>query len=1100
MRTNETYLFLNVKKAIVLFFFGLLSMGLFAQMTYRTDMTPIDPVTLLPTGQAWNGQYDVTMVGNVAIQPVWLRYATSTATYLDVVRVVTTEEQLACGEMLSRNNELGGGEGIDQNAGCLLLLAPPESVSGGKVKTALAYADCDDDPTTFQSSAAFVDFGQDMSCTTIQAAYLYWTGTKASTISYAPYPGLPTMASYNGSQGWDVGNTTNYQTVKFKHQNDANYHIISPTDPDLQFREVVMVDPAERYACFANVTKYVKGKTGGLFWVADIKSSTNNTSGIAGWTLIVIYTPPNCPPRVIKFWDGEVNEGSNINFAFSTGQVPASGNSVSYLGFGGLDTEDLAIKLNLNVALAQASSLSFTSFPGGITKTVNPFTDGDQPGYTLKDNDGVWMTDDARDGLISSQITAWDKGTDTNGNQITRLPNTKYTCGFDLHHLKLPAGSMVPNATSATMVLPDEQAGGSTAFFAYMAIQTLQPDLKLDLSTVQTQSAPDGELTYVLTVKNIGTLDSDANAYILDTLDRVIDFVPGSVVYKDKNGNTITPTPSFEITNQGADYDEFLKFYLPEILTNDSVKIEFKVKLKDVSNGIWNFGCNRYVRNRATLVFKGDNNIDLFAGSNSSAGCDGLGAYYSTPVIDAALELQYQQTHRVQATLTEEVNAGTVYIITRVKDFLSQQLINLGFPASDASFYTVYNANGIEVQPSEFFTQDEAIQHYTAEADYGDGCIETYYFEFLVAKVPEITAVTSGTTSDIGANDGSFTIDVSDGAAPYSCTVVNASNQSIVYYKGYSSSAFTNYSFLAEGLAAGTYKIIVGDTGSKTVSTTAIISDPAPLTVSIQSDNQICEGSDLTLRANPGGRTNVNGLDYVWYKSNDNTSWSPLGNTQIITTSPMNTLNYYRVYVCDKGAQASADKVVTALPSPIVDVPLKVDSGCYEYNLLDLKVNEKTGLTEADYTLTFHTGLPSSVNDNRFIIQANNSVLKTTKEIWVRMSNGTCYTTDKVKIYIKNMEECYPIIIPAFFSPDGNGFNDRWQIAGLEEYNNPEILVYDRYGKVVFRGGKEDLLEPNGWDGTYLGNPLPSADYWYQMNFKEIKPKVGYFTLKRKKE
>jgi gliding motility-associated-like protein len=119
------------------------------------------------------------------------------------------------------------------------------------------------------------------------------------------------------------------------------------------------------------------------------------------------------------------------------------------------------------------------------------------------------------------------------------------------------------------------------------------------------------------------------------------------------------------------------------------------------------------------------------------------------------------------------------------------------------------------------------------------------------------------------------------------------------------------------------------------------------------------------------------------------------------------------------------------------------------------------------------------------------------------MSNSDlCYTVDNGAVYIKAMDECYPITMPVFFSPDGDGINDYFRIEGLEHYLGYEITIYDRYGKEVFRGGAGKIDYPSslGWDGKYLGNDLPSGDYWYQMTFTEIPTKVGYFALKRKKE
>ena len=166
-----------------------------------------------------------------------------------------------------------------------------------------------------------------------------------------------------------------------------------------------------------------------------------------------------------------------------------------------------------------------------------------------------------------------------------------------------------------------------------------------------------------------------------------------------------------------------------------------------------------------------------------------------------------------------------------------------------------------------------------------------------------------------------------------------------------------------------------------------------------------------------------------------------------------------------------------------------------------MQVTEVSGINPNDYALTLHTAEPSGATDNRFLIPQSKYIISKTQKVFARISiNDLCYSVASGQVYIKSMEECYPIIIPEFFSPDANGFNDRWQIEGIENYDNPSIIIYDRFGKMVFEGGKEELTAPYGWDGMYLGHPLPSADYWYQINFKEIKTKVGHFTLKRLKE
>ncbi len=85
---------------------------------------------------------------------------------------------------------------------------------------------------------------------------------------------------------------------------------------------------------------------------------------------------------------------------------------------------------------------------------------------------------------------------------------------------------------------------------------------------------------------------------------------------------------------------------------------------------------------------------------------------------------------------------------------------------------------------------------------------------------------------------------------------------------------------------------------------------------------------------------------------------------------------------------------------------------------------------------------------------------------------------------------------PKYFTPNGDGFNDTWKITGLTSSLITKIYIFDRYGKLL----KEIAANGTGWDGTYLGVPLPADDYWFTVDYVEdFSPKEfkAHFTLKR---
>lgn len=80
-----------------------------------------------------------------------------------------------------------------------------------------------------------------------------------------------------------------------------------------------------------------------------------------------------------------------------------------------------------------------------------------------------------------------------------------------------------------------------------------------------------------------------------------------------------------------------------------------------------------------------------------------------------------------------------------------------------------------------------------------------------------------------------------------------------------------------------------------------------------------------------------------------------------------------------------------------------------------------------------------------------------------------------------------------FFTPNGDGINEYWNVLGAEAYPNSAIHIYDRYGKLILQLSPGD----RGWDGIFQGRPMPSADYWFRYEYGHGKTFTGHFSLKR---
>ncbi|TDT46372.1 gliding motility-associated-like protein [Maribacter spongiicola] len=103
-------------------------------------------------------------------------------------------------------------------------------------------------------------------------------------------------------------------------------------------------------------------------------------------------------------------------------------------------------------------------------------------------------------------------------------------------------------------------------------------------------------------------------------------------------------------------------------------------------------------------------------------------------------------------------------------------------------------------------------------------------------------------------------------------------------------------------------------------------------------------------------------------------------------------------------------------------------------------------------------------------------------------------------IYVRDLLECRVISedviaigYQRFFTPNGDGKNEFWNIIGGELYPDSQVFIYDRYGKLL----KQISPNSKGWDGTSNGFLLPESDYWFKYLYSDNQIITGHFTLKR---
>ena len=116
------------------------------------------------------------------------------------------------------------------------------------------------------------------------------------------------------------------------------------------------------------------------------------------------------------------------------------------------------------------------------------------------------------------------------------------------------------------------------------------------------------------------------------------------------------------------------------------------------------------------------------------------------------------------------------------------------------------------------------------------------------------------------------------------------------------------------------------------------------------------------------------------------------------------------------------------------------------------------------------------------------------------ISNGEEVTNGSDPLNVCSPNPC-EINVPQAFTPDGDGINDFFVIAGIESIPDNVITIFNRWGNIVFTTEKYD----NNWAGTTNvdlkigGEDLPTGTYFYilETGTEEYGVIKGYVYIQR---
>lgn len=144
-------------------------------------------------------------------------------------------------------------------------------------------------------------------------------------------------------------------------------------------------------------------------------------------------------------------------------------------------------------------------------------------------------------------------------------------------------------------------------------------------------------------------------------------------------------------------------------------------------------------------------------------------------------------------------------------------------------------------------------------------------------------------------------------------------------------------------------------------------------------------------------------------------------------------------------------------------------------------------------TAIFYESLEDLINNLGALINPTQYINANSIEtIYFRLDANPCY-----EIFTVNLEvtDCEPII-PQGFSPNGDSYNDWFNILGLYDvFLQHELLIFNRLGALIFKGDNNLKWDGKANYGPLKGNNLlPVGTYFYvlHLNVPNTKPISGW--------
>jgi gliding motility-associated-like protein len=469
------------------------------------------------------------------------------------------------------------------------------------------------------------------------------------------------------------------------------------------------------------------------------------------------------------------------------------------------------------------------------------------------------------------------------------------------------------------------------------------------------------------------------------------------------------------------------------------------------------------ISNYRNIGYPNTQNIYIRVDSKLNNDCLGLGNHITLAVEPIPIVQSMKQNH------CDDNHDGLYAFDT------SEIQINLlnGLTNVMVSYFDQNNNSLSSPLPNPFLTSSQTLKVVVTNTT-TTACSFDTTLQFIVDDLPEAFPISTFLTTvcddenDPVLQDGKYAFDTSN----FQTTILGGQTGMTVKYFDTNNNALSTPLPSPFVTTTQNIKVEVINPINPTCSATAIIPflvNPVPK-IQLTGDELVC--SDL-----PTFTKTINaGLLDETQKANFTYRWTLDGNPIVSETDydwTVNTKGIYKVEITNNQG-CSRTRTITVNAS---------DKASVQVDIVDLSSeNSITVLATGGGDYVF------SLDDENGDYQTNNiftNVPAGIHTVFVKDLNGCGIVPKEVAI----------LGIPNYFTPNQDGYNDTWNLKGVNTVFNAKttIQIFDRYGKLI----KEISPMGDGWDGTYIGQQMPSTDYWYSIQLQDGRIFKGHFALKR---